>query len=237
MPADWLRKAVFKYGWDTRCRNVDVRRVLTRFGKATILDAGCGESGLSAFMPSADITGVDILPAEDVDPRLRYTHGSILDIPFADRAFDVAVSVDVLEHLPDDVRGTAVNELVRVAKNAVVIAFPSGDAARAVDEDFEQQLKVADQQLPDWLAEHLANPYPETADVVAAIEGTGRKAAITIVHSESLSVAKFLRSWAARSKYGYIAANMLAGIFLPLTPRAVAGSSYRSIILAEFAND
>lgn len=235
MPADRLRNFVFKYGWDTRCRNIDVRRALARFGDATILDAGCGENGLSAFMPRADITGVDILPAEDVDPLLKYTHGNILDLPFDDRSFDVAVSVDVLEHLPDDARPTAVKELVRVAKKAVVIAFPSGNAARSVDEEFGRQLTLAGQPLPEWLAEHLANSYPETADIVAAIEGSDRNADISIATSESLSVAKFLRSWAARSKYGYITANMLAGIFLPLMPKATAGSSYRSIVIAEFA--
>ena len=235
MPADRLRNFIFKYGWDTRCRNVDVRRQITRFGRATILDAGCGECGLTAFVPSADITGVDILPAEEVDPHLKYKQGSILDLPFDDRSFDVAVSVDVLEHLPHEVRQTAVTELVRVAKKAIVIAFPSGVEARDVDEDFERQLTASGQPLPDWLAEHLANPYPETAEIVAAIEGSNRNADVSIANSESLSVAKFLRSWATRSKYGYITANILAGIFLPLMPKASAGNSYRSIVVAEFA--
>jgi len=232
-----LRSSLYKMAWDTRCRNIDVRRVLARFPNAKILDAGCGEYGLAAFMSRANITGVDILPAEEVDPRLNYTHGSILGLPFDDGSFDVAVSVDVLEHLTEEVRQTAVKELVRVAQAAVVIAFPSGVAARAVDEEFERRLTTAGQPLPAWLAEHLANPYPETADIVAAIDGSGRNADISIVHSESLSVAKLLRAWAVRTRYGYITANMLAGIFLPLMPRAGAENSYRSIVVAEFAND
>lgn len=233
-----LRKSLYKMAWDTRCRNVDVRRVLARFPNEKILDAGCGEHGLAAFMPSANIAGVDILPAEDVDPRVNYTHGSILELPFEDDSFDVAVSVDVLEHLPEGVRGEAIMELVRVARRAVVIAFPAGAAARAMDEDFEQELASSGQPLPDWLAEHLENPYPETANVVAAIELSGRKVATSVVYSENLAVAKFLRRWAVRSKYVYLMANVLAGILSPMMPRpASPDNAYRSIIVAEFTND
>lgn len=233
-----LRSTLYKWAWDTRCRNVDVRGVLALFPNAKILDAGCGEHGLAAFMPSADISGVDILPTEDVDPRVNYTHGSILALPFEDDSIDVAVSVDVLEHLPARVRGEAIMELLRVAQKAVVIAFPTGAAARAMDEAFERKLTASGRPLPEWLAEHLENPYPETADVVAAIEGSGRKATTSVVYSENLAVAKFLRRWAVRSKYVYLMANLLAGIFSPIMPRpASSRDAYRSIIVAEFIND
>jgi SAM-dependent methyltransferase len=232
-----LHSSFYKMAWDTRCRNVDVRRVLGQFPNATILDAGCGEYGLAAFMPSAKITGVDILAVEDVDPRLDYAHGSILDLPFEDSAFDVAVSVDVFEHLAEEVRGAAVSELVRVARKAVVIAFPAGTAARVMDEDFKQKLDGSGQPLPDWLAEHLQRPYPKTDDVVAAIEASGRKVAASIDYSENLAVAKFLRWSAVRSKYLYLTANMIAGILLPVMPWASRNDAYRSIIVAEFVND
>lgn len=223
--------------WDTRCRNVDVRHALRRFSNAKILDAGCGEYGLAAFMPSADITGVDILPAENVDQRLKYKQGSILELPFEDRSFDVAVSIDVLEHLPGDVRGKAVSELLRVARKAVIVAFPDGADARAIDEDFGRELSASGQPFPDWLAEHLAHRYPETAHVVNLIEESGRRAKVSIVHSENLAVTRSLRWSAARSKYVYMAANTLAGVLLAVMPKATAGSAYRAIVVAEFLND
>jgi SAM-dependent methyltransferase len=235
-----LRKLFFKFAWDTRCRNIDVRRVLARFPGALILDAGCGEYGLAAFMPRADITSVDILPAESVDARLKYQHGSILGLSFEKGSFDVAVSVDVLEHLPENLRTKAVDELVRVARRAVVIACPAGRAAREMDERFAGKLTAAGDPLPDWLKEHLQQAYPETDAIIEAIESaavkTGRKTAISVSFSEPLSVAQFLRTWSLSSKYGYLAANLLAGIFQPLMPRAAVEEAYRSIILAEFSD-
>ena len=145
-----LRNMLYKLAWDTRCRNVDVRSMLSRHREASILDAGCGEYGLAAFMPRSNITGVDVLPPERVDPRLNYKYGSITELPFENAAFDIAVSIDVLEHLPEDVRAAAVGELVRVARKAIIIAFPSGPAAREMDETFAHELKASSQPLPAW---------------------------------------------------------------------------------------
>jgi SAM-dependent methyltransferase len=234
-----LRNLLYKLAWDTRCRNVDVRGLLRQFPGASILDAGCGEYGLAAFMPRSNITGADILPVESVDPQLHYKYGSITNLPFENGAFDVAVSVDVLEHLPQGMRAAAVNELVRVARKAVVIAFPSGRAARRMDEMFASKLSASGQPMPDWLEEHLAQPYPDTENIIAAVEKAaakdGRNTAISVSYSEHLSVARFLRSWASRSKYCYVAANLLSGMLSPLMPNASAESSYRLIVVAELA--
>ncbi|MGE3466279.1 MAG: class I SAM-dependent methyltransferase [Pyrinomonadaceae bacterium] len=235
-----LRDLIFRFGWDTRCRNIDVARALQPLidKGATLLDAGCGEYGLTAFMPTAEITGVDVLPAEAVATDVNYVHGSIIDIPFEDRSFDIAASVDVLEHLPEELRAEAVRELVRVARKAVVITFPFGERARKVDEDFKKELDARGLPLPEWVEEHLANRYPESQEIVdeirSAADSAGRSVATRVHYSESSSVARKLRWAAARSKYFYIAGNLLAGIFLPIMPKADAASSYRAIILAEF---
>ena len=115
------------------------------------------------------------------------------------------------------------------------------DAAREIDEDFNRELVSSHQEVPDWLAEHLENPYPD-ADKVAEIvkteaEKTGRKAKVTIHYSENLAVAKSLRKAASTSKYLYLFGNLAAGFLLPLMPRASETNGYRAIILAEFIND
>ncbi|MFZ1702569.1 MAG: methyltransferase domain-containing protein [Pyrinomonadaceae bacterium] len=235
-----LRDLIFRFGWDTRCRNVDVARVLRPLlgEETTLLDAGCGEYGLTAFMLSAQITGVDILPADTIAKGVNYVHGSIIDIPFEDRFFDIAASVDVLEHLPEDIRPAAVKQLVRVAKNAVVITFPCGERARNIDEYFEKELKDRGQPLPEWLAEHLANRYPEAKEIIDEItteaESSERKVSTQVIYSENSTVAKILRWSAARSKYLYIAANLLAGILLPIMPKANAANGYRAIVFTKF---
>ena len=235
-----IRDLIYKFGWDTRCRNVDVANVLRPMTgtETTILDAGCGNHGLAAFMPTAKITGVDILPPDEIAATLKYVHGSILDLPFDDLSFDIAVSVDVLEHLPADLRETAVQQLIRIARQAIVITFPAGEYARTIDSAFAAELQSRNQPLPEWLEEHLRDRYPEARDIVAAIESEssrlGRSVTVKTLHSEHSSAAKALRWSAARSKYIYIAGNVAAGITLPLMPKATGENAYRSIVVAKF---
>lgn len=238
-----IRKILYKMAWDTRCRNVDVARILRPFvnSDTTVLDAGCGEYGLSAFVDAKSVVGIDILPTDVKVDGFTFIHGSIITLPFDEQSFTVAASVDVLEHLPVDLRATAIKQLVRVAKETIIITFPSGKAAREIDEDFNRELVSSHQEVPDWLAEHLENPYPD-ADKVAEIvkteaEKTGRKAKVTIHYSENLAVAKSLRKAASTSKYLYLFGNLAAGFLLPLMPRASETNGYRAIILAEFIND
>lgn len=235
-----MREFLYKFAWDTRCRNIDVAGVLQPLVKegTTILDAGCGEYGLAAFMPGANITGVDILPKDAVDPRLNYIHGSIIDLPFEAGAFDLSVSVDVLEHLPEELRPPAVEQLVKVTRRAIIITFPDGERARRIDVDFERELKKHNMPLPDWLEEHLAQRYPEageiTADIEAAAKEAGRVVRTKIMYSEHSGVSRFLRWTAARSKYIYVPANLVSGALLPIAPNASANNAYRAIVVAEF---
>lgn len=205
-----------------------------------LLDAGCGEYGLAEFV-SAPTVGVDILEKGGIAEGYTYVRGSIISLPFDDRAFTVAASVDVLEHLPEDLRATAVEEVVRVAEKAVVIAFPTGTRARQIDEAFRRELDGRAETLPDWLDEHLQQPYPETENVIDSINNAavnrGRQAAISIYPSEHLAVAKLLRYSAARSKYAYLAVNLTAGMLLPLIPLPAADNAYRTIIVASFEDD
>lgn len=238
-----LRRSLYKWAWDTRCRNVDVARILRPLvnNDTKILDVGCGEYGLSAFVPSKNIVGVDIISSDVQVDSFCFVHGSINSLPFAERSFSLAASVDVLEHLPESIRGDAVKQLVKIADNVVLIAFPSGSAGRAMDVAFNKELTDAGQPIPDWLEEHLENEYPTTDRVVAEIENeaakTNRKVRMTVSYSENLTVGKYLRWIAVRSKYLYIIGNLAAGFLLPVLPKARKDNAYRSIILAEFEND
>ena len=54
----------------------------------------------------------------------RFVVGSIVDLPFPDRSFDVVGCFEVLEHLPGDLPRRALSELARVARRAVVLSVP-----------------------------------------------------------------------------------------------------------------
>lgn len=46
-------------------------------------------------------------------------------LPFADRSFDTVIAAEVLEHLPFDDFGTALQQLARIAERAVVVTLPA----------------------------------------------------------------------------------------------------------------
>jgi SAM-dependent methyltransferase len=74
-----------------------------------VLDAACGEGYGSALLSTvaADVTGVDIDAGSIAHAReryaarlnLRYEQADATELPFADRAFDLVVSFETLEHL------------------------------------------------------------------------------------------------------------------------------------------
>jgi ubiquinone/menaquinone biosynthesis C-methylase UbiE len=99
----------------------------------TFLDAGCGEGFVARRVidaaPGISLTGCDVSPsaleiAADADREARFVAGSVVDLPFPDRSFDVVGCFEVLEHLPDDLPLRALSELGRVARNAVVLSVP-----------------------------------------------------------------------------------------------------------------
>jgi SAM-dependent methyltransferase len=82
-----------------------------------ILDAGCGSGrNMLELARYGEVTGIELSDTSVSLARERHTgevlKGSILDTPFASDSFDLAVCLDVVEHLQDDVG--ALRELRRV---------------------------------------------------------------------------------------------------------------------------
>jgi ubiquinone/menaquinone biosynthesis C-methylase UbiE len=113
-----------------------------------VLDVGCGTGYLTRRMalavgPTGSVAGVDpsapmVEHARRVSPSNCEFHiASAEALPYADAAFDVAVSSLALHHIPRDQRATAMNELARVVRpgGRVLIAEfqpPRNRLARAV---------------------------------------------------------------------------------------------------------
>lgn len=103
---------------------------------ARILDVGGVPDRLAPFLPEAAVVCANVEPPADV----------VFDgdrLPFADGEFDVAVSIDVLEHMSASRRVCHVAELRRVAARRVVLCCPLGTPEHA----------AAEQDLADWYAE------------------------------------------------------------------------------------
>ena len=113
------------------------RRVLDRViddlrlpARAQILDAGCGSGrNMIELARHGTVTGVELSDTSVCLARKREAgeviEGSVLEMPFEADRFDLAASLDVIEHLEDDL--AALRELRRVVKpgGALLVTVPA----------------------------------------------------------------------------------------------------------------
>ena len=90
-------------------------------GTHTLLDVGCGDGTLARAVvsrrPEIEPTGVEIRARPHTAIPVREFNG--LQLPFADRSFDVVMLVDVLHHAEEP--QTLLSEVARVAATCVII--------------------------------------------------------------------------------------------------------------------
>ena len=88
---------------------------------AKVLDIGCGSGTLAkavmALRPDVSFEGIDVLVRPNTDIPVKEFDGET--IPYGDKAFDIALFVDVLHHT--DAPERLIGEAKRVAKAGVVI--------------------------------------------------------------------------------------------------------------------
>jgi SAM-dependent methyltransferase len=119
--------------WWYRGRRTVIERLLDTLGlpaRARILDAGCGSGrNMVELARRGTVTGIELSPTSVAIARERASgeiiEGSVLQMPFADDSFDLAVSLDVIEHLEDDV--AALRELRRTVApgGALLVTVPA----------------------------------------------------------------------------------------------------------------
>ncbi|HEV7527583.1 MAG TPA: class I SAM-dependent methyltransferase [Solirubrobacteraceae bacterium] len=106
--------------WWYRGRRSVLERVIDDLrlpARARILDAGCGSGrNMVEFARHGTVTGIELSHTSVCLAREReageVVEGSVLDMPFEPDAFELAASLDVIEHLQDDLQ--ALRELRRV---------------------------------------------------------------------------------------------------------------------------
>lgn len=135
-----------------------------------ILDVGAFDEALSLFLPGCAVTAHE----EHVLPGAPIAH--------PDNAFDVAVAMDVLEHMEHGNRPFLISELNRVSRRGFVLGFPTSGAAEA--EAFVLGLTGS-----TWLAEHRQHGLPDPDEVEAELKRLG----LTFLREPNASLA----SWTA----------------------------------------
>lgn len=124
----------------------------------SFVDIGCGDGfilkQLKYLFPTANIKGTEINPTWIDDASVVY--GDVTKLPFADGEFEVAFSVDVLEHIPDIRK--ALSELFRVAKKKLVLCVTPLDDL-CFEEDPTHVVK--------WTGEQWKRELNELGNIVA----------------------------------------------------------------------
>ncbi len=96
----------------------------------TILDAGCGTGAIMKELDKlGTVHGIDVSRRALTYARKRGLHnlaqGSLTNLPFENKHFDVIVALDVIEHVKED--GKAISEMFRVLKSngCLLMAVPA----------------------------------------------------------------------------------------------------------------
>jgi ubiquinone/menaquinone biosynthesis C-methylase UbiE len=118
---DWVDVADHFKGLESffhRNRRRAVRKLVRRYGREPILDAGCGTGLNLAGLPPGS-TGIDLNPRNIALVQARLPQhvavlGDIEDMPFTDASFSTVVCTEVLEHVPHP--DQALREIRRVLR-------------------------------------------------------------------------------------------------------------------------
>ncbi|MCP5047787.1 MAG: glycosyltransferase [bacterium] len=160
------------YPFDLYQRTRDIREIVQLMARETgkeklkILDVGGyridaedrDDLLLREFLPGHEIVSLDLMESDIPG----YIQGDGTRLPFKENTFDVAVSSDVFEHVPGDLRDAFVANLVRVSKHFVILGAPFYSEKNELAEHilFEYIRKVLHAEQ-EQLKEHIENRLPD----------------------------------------------------------------------------
>ena len=101
-------------------------------GARSILDVGCGNGAITNHLPTdRHIEACDISEAALAHVRCDTKVADLTALPFEDGQFDLVLTTDVLEHIPEESYHKALNELYRVSARWLLVAVPYNELLEA----------------------------------------------------------------------------------------------------------
>jgi len=175
----------------------------------SVIEIGSGGLGIGPYLKSRFI-GIDVAFTQPYSSHLKPIVGSALSVPIKDSSSQVAISSDMLEHVPAKQRVKAVTELFRIATHMIIIGVPTGSKAHQQDKDLDTEYQKVHGDRHPFLEEQTTFGLPAVADIEKAIadaaRATGKSYSVEIVPNINLK----LRLWMMR---GWISRSLIANIF------------------------
>jgi predicted SAM-dependent methyltransferase len=201
-------------------RYLPIVRFINKSGlkNSRILEIGSGSLGIGPYL-GKPITAVDIDFSGPNWKNLKKIVSSATQLPFAHNSFDVSLSVDLLEHLPEKSRLQALTEQFRVSKNLAIIALPLGKDSSAQDQLLNQEYRNIHLRQHPFLQEHLQYGLPQSEKQLRELisRATSKKISILVQGNRNLFLRLWLmRGWTSRSKLVNLFFRKILLPFLPL---------------------
>ena len=243
---DNIRKFFDKFYWrqhpEAALRYYPVAKAIKKLNleDSKILEVGPGSLGIIPYL-KREIDGVDVDFSGPKTKLLNKIKGKANNLPFAKNAYDVAISVDVLEHLRKEERQDAIYEILRVTKRLVVIVVPVGELAQEQDKKLDEYFFKKFGRRNQYLEEHVSNGLPKTEEVLVFVDKSlrklAKKAKVESFPNLNLFVREILmRTWISKSKFFYYLYLKGFLLLLPLLRILNFGNCYRRVFVIEFAS-
>lgn len=119
------RVAEFRHAPREQARIAALFRLIPERG-GSALDIGARDGYLSLRLAERydNVTAFDLEKPAFVPPSLAWVVGNAAHLPFPDRAFDLVMCVEVLEHIPERFLRKVCAELTRVTRRNLIIGVP-----------------------------------------------------------------------------------------------------------------
>ncbi len=109
-------------------------------------------------------------------------------LPFASDSFDVACSIDVLEHIANNKRRDFIDNLAKIASKRIILSFPIGTEKHISYEKRMQKLLLKKGESIKYLNEHIRYGLPTKQDIEILTDGYARK----IIYSGDIKINEIL---------------------------------------------
>lgn len=139
-----------------------------------VLDVGGYPGRLKGMIPQHDWVICDLR----VDAPGDQMRGNAVHLPIRDQSFDMAVSLDVLEHIEPADRPAVLQEMIRVSRMGLIVTFPHRHPlVEAGEKRVGDAYRNLHQKDHPWLAEHARYPLPDVEEVMQYLQSFGGQVA------------------------------------------------------------